>query len=147
MQSPMLVEINQQQLSGFETLLQQGGLPATDIASANWFSLVGWQDAGRLVGAGGIEQCGSQFLLRSVVVAESHWGRGIGKNIVMELQHRAMASDVGTLYLLTGTATGYFSGKLGWRVMERDDAPGDIASSNQFSILCPASATLMELSI
>ena len=141
----MLADINKHQVDEVENLLDIAALPAADIASADWFSLVGWQDAGRIVGAGGLERCGSTLLLRSVVVAQSHQKRGIAADIVVHLQQKAADAGYKDLYLLTETAIAYFSQKLGWQVVKREHAPRDITSSSQFSSLCPDSATLMKL--
>ena len=143
----MLADINRHQVDEVENLLEIAALPAADIASADWFSLVGWQDAGRIVGAGGLERCGSNLLLRSVVVAQSHQKRGIADDIVAHLQQKAADAGYKDLYLLTETAITYFSQKLGWQVVKREHVPRDIASSSQFSSLCPDSATLMKLEL
>ena len=141
----MLADINKHQLDEVENLLDIAALPAADIASADWFSLVGWQDAGRIVGAGGLERCGSMLLLRSVVVAQSHQKRGIAADIVVHLQQKAADAGYKDLYLLTETAIAYFSQKLGWQAVKREHAPRDITSSSQYSSLCQDSATLMKL--
>ena len=141
----MLADINKHQLDEVENLLEIAALPAADIAGADWFSLVGWQDAGRIVGAGGLERCGSNLLLRSVVVVQSHQKRGIAAEIVVHLQQKAADAGYKGLYLLTETAITYFSQKLGWQAVKREHAPRDITSSSQFSSLCPDSATLMKL--
>jgi amino-acid N-acetyltransferase len=100
------------------------------------------EDAGRIVAAAGLEVYGGAALLRSVVVAPSHRGTGLGG----QLSDRAlsMARDLGIhdVYLLTDTAEGFFH-RRGFAVVSRADVPRSVQASVEFATACPASATVM----
>ena len=71
-----------------------------------------------------------------------HRRRGLGRQLVVELQQHAKAAGGRTVFLLTTTAAPFFE-QLGYERVARDAAPGFIAASTQFSELCPGSAQLM----
>ncbi len=81
-------------------------------------------------------------LLRYLVVANAHAGRGIGRQLVSAAESLAATLGCRLVYLLKTTAEAFFE-LLGFRRMERDTAPLEIRQSNEFSSLCPSSATVM----
>ncbi len=85
---------------------------------------------------------GDHALLRSLAVSVDSRSDGIGARLVSE-QERDL-SDVGVIavYLLTGTAEGYFKAH-GYKSINRKDAPTSIRKTKQFSGVCPGSAVLM----
>jgi GNAT superfamily N-acetyltransferase len=85
---------------------------------------------------------GADALIRSVVVLPQARSRGFGILVTEALAREAREANVERLWLLTTSAAPFFE-RLGWRRMERVDAPDAITRSRQFSGLCPASATLM----
>jgi len=93
-------------------------------------------------GFGMIEGEGPDRLLRSVVVPAPHRGTGAGSRLVALLAAEAATLGVERLWLLTTTASEFFA-RLGWVVVPRDAAPAAIRASDQFTSLCPSSATLM----
>ncbi len=122
-------------------LLEQAGLPTSDLAEANpQFAVV--REGGRIVAAGALQTFGSVALMRSVVVARDRRGVGLGRIIVQQLETIARAARVGRLIMLTLTAADFFAHQ-GYRVIERFDAPIDVQASDEFRSLCPASATCM----
>jgi N-acetylglutamate synthase-like GNAT family acetyltransferase len=134
----MLLEIAEGD-SGFADLvsaLDQAGLPTDDLNAApfRYFCRdgVAWGGIGR----------GDDALLRSVVVQPSARGGGHGAAIVEALTAQARADGTRCLWLLTTDSAPFFA-RLGWHQVDRAAAPAPIASSRQFSDLCPASATLM----
>ncbi len=134
----MLLEIahSEPAFADFVAALDQAGLPTDDLNAApfRYFcrDSIAWGGIGR----------GDDALLRSVVVQPSVRGGGHGAAIVKALATQARADGTRRLWLLTTDAAPFFA-RLGWREAERADAPAPIASSRQFSGLCPASATLM----
>jgi amino-acid N-acetyltransferase len=58
----------------------------------------------------------------------------------------ARADGARQLVLLTETAQPFFV-QLGYQVIERDDAPGEVKRSAEFASLCPASAVCMTKSL
>jgi amino-acid N-acetyltransferase len=128
-----------------EALLRANDLPTRDLqASPGTFFVA---EAGeQVVGAGGVEQYGTNGLLRSVVVAKSRRGRGYGRALTGRLERHARAEGVETLYLLTTTAAAFFRAQ-GFETTERADAPAQIQETTEFSELCPSAATCLRKSL
>ena len=97
---------------------------------------------GNLVGTVGLEICAPYGLLRSLAVAQTHRGRGLGVELVQRLENYARTCDIQALYLLTTTADMYFS-KLGYVVVERQEAPNSLQETTEFKSICPDSAVCM----
>lgn len=131
-------------------LLERNGLPAADLGSTPARFYVGYRtdeerddaEAADPVGIGGIERCGSDGLLRSVVVEQSERGAGVGTALCDALEEGAGARGVGALYLLTTTAADFFAGR-GYAEIERTAAPPAIRGTTEFAELCPETATVM----
>ena len=136
--------VNIQASKGTVDILNQAGLPYSDIADIKWLDFIGWRQDSKIVGIAGMEQCGSQALLRSVAIVPQYRSQGIGKKLVAELHDRAQRRSVTECYLLTLDAENYFDKIFDYQIIERLDAPHDIANSSQFTGVCPASATLMK---
>jgi amino-acid N-acetyltransferase len=130
-----------QDLGVIRLLLEQAGLPTSDLSTSKPEFIVLWDD-GRIVAAGALEPFGSAALVRSIVVAGDRRGAGLGRAIVQELEKVARAGRIGSLILLTQTAAEFFAQR-GYRVIERIDVPQDIRESTEFRSLCPATATCM----
>lgn len=126
-------------------LLQSAGLPTTDLNPVLPNFLLAFAD-GQLVGTAGVEVTGEVGLLRSVAVKESFQNYKIAKRLVNDLTKQMRLQWVKELYLITTTAEGYFA-KQGFEKIERDSIPAEIAQSQQFSDLCPSSATIMKKSV
>lgn len=97
---------------------------------------------GRIVGVAGIELHGADGLMRSVAVSPDSRGRNLASRLCAEIERRAEFVGAQRLFLLTGTAESFFV-KRGYRSVDRALAPPAIASSREFSAVCPASAVLM----
>lgn len=95
-----------------------------------------------VVGTAGLEVCGDSVLLRSVAVAPSFRGRGIGHALIDAVRADARKRGVKTLYLLTTTAAAYFS-KRGFSHEAREHAPAALDASAEFQGACPSSAAFM----
>ena len=93
-------------------------------------------------GVVGIELCGADALLRSLGVRTSYRGMGLGARLVAYAEEYARGQGASTVYLLTTTAAGFFTG-LGYAVASRDDAPDGIRSTGEFAEICPASSVFM----
>ena len=102
--------------------------------------------AGVLVGAMGIERYGAYGLLRSAVTAPSWRGRGVGQALTHERIDWARSQRLTALFLLTTTAADFFA-RFGFQPVERPTVPEEIRRSREFSSACPASATVMVLSL
>lgn len=128
-------------LSYVEALLERNGLPFRDVRSKSECFSVGY-DGDVRVGVGGVEPCGPDGLLRSVVVEPSARGKGYGTALCAALEAEALASGVETLYLLTTTAAGFFDA-MGYIEIDRADAPNTVQRTTEFDDLCPAEATCL----
>lgn len=130
-------------LAGMLDLLSAADLPAAGVAEWLPHYFVA-EHGGRLVGAAGLELYETSALLRSVVVAESWRGRGLGGALVGHAIEAARVEGVTDIYLLTETADRYFP-KFGFQRIERADVPAPVRESVEFRELCPASAAVMVL--
>ena len=124
--------------------LAAASLPIDDLDRPA-LRLYAFQEEGTIVGYGGIEGCGTDVLLRSLVVLPAYRRRGFGSAIVTELVAIA-AAGARCAYLLTTDAESYFR-KLGFAEADRADAPAEIRATAQMAKLCPATAVLMRRSL
>jgi amino-acid N-acetyltransferase len=85
---------------------------------------------------------GKTALLRSVVVAPSARGKGLGQKVVQALEGAAREGNAAQLVLLTLTAKSFFE-RQGFRVIDRGSVPDDVQASEEFRSLCPGSAICM----
>jgi len=116
-------------------------MPTSDLNKLNrtfWHL----RSADKVAGYVGLEDHGDAALLRSLVVLPDFKGRGFGARLVARVIEEATVREISTLWLLTKTARPLFE-HLGWQVRDRSDAPPAIAQSDEFTGLCPASATCM----
>ena len=126
-------------------LVSESGLPLDGLAEHLESAIVARIDD-RVVGCAALEIYPDGVLLRSVAVAPSSRGCGIGRQLAqaaLEAARRAGATDV---YLLTTTAERFFS-QIGFSTIERAVAPAGLQTSVEFQSACPASATLMRRSL
>ena len=129
-------------LAPLAALLQANGLPADDLAEPGrrfWRAVT---DDQRTIGFGGFEGTGRDLLLRSVVIDGHHRGKGWGRALAERLLQRAKAEGAARIWLLTIDAADFFR-HLGFRTADRAAAPEVVATSRQFTTLCPASAQLL----
>jgi len=123
-------------------LLETSGLPTEDLRAGRPITFLAASLNGELLGCVGYESSRDVVLLRSLAIQPMSQGRGLGRQLVVELQQHAKAAGGRTVFLLTTTAAPFFE-QLGYERVARDAAPGFIAASTQFSELCPGSAQLM----
>jgi amino-acid N-acetyltransferase len=95
-----------------------------------------------IIGCCGVELHGTDGLLRSLVVAASHRGDGIATALVEHVLSLPEYSHLGSIYLLTTTARGFFP-RFSFEVCPRDQAPAAIRASWEFRTGCPDSAVFM----
>lgn len=140
-----LQQADETTISAVVSLLEQNDLPAGDVRENSDTFYLAFAD-GERVGAGGLEQFGSDGLLRSVVVEHSARGNGFGVAICEEIEKRAERAGVETLYLLTTTVPELFRTH-GYTEIERSAPPPRIQQTTEFDDLCPASAVCFEKSL
>jgi amino-acid N-acetyltransferase len=123
-------------------LLQESSLPLAGVAEHFDSFLVARAGDGSLAGCVGLEIYGDVGLLRSLAVAKTARGAGLGARLVERLFDLARSKGVQSLYLLTTTAEDYFP-RLGFERLPREEASPNLAASEELRGACPASAILM----
>jgi amino-acid N-acetyltransferase len=123
-------------------LLVAAALPHADIDEQLVGHFLAIRLDGEVVGIAGLEPCGRNGLLRSLVVRDTHRRSGLGRRLVTEAERRAAAIGIETLYVLTNTAAAYFR-RFGYSDCPRDAAPPAIRQTREFSSLCPDDAAFL----
>jgi amino-acid N-acetyltransferase len=128
------------ELAGLASFLEAASLPSSDLAEPDrmFFRF----EADSLVGYGGLEGNGADRLLRSIVIHTDRRGQGLGRALVATLEQKARDVAVHRLHLLTTTAAPFFR-TLGYADADRGTAPPAVASSREFTSLCPGSAAYL----
>ena|ERR1044071_406032 len=127
-------------------LLISSDLPTVGVAEALSGFLVA-ESGDAIVGVVGLEACCNAYaLLRSTAVHHEWRGRGLGRQLVERAIAEAEAEGIQALYLLTTTAERYFP-SFGFVRVARDDVPAEVKATEEFTSACPASATVMTLSL
>ncbi|WHA43269.1 arsenic resistance N-acetyltransferase ArsN2 [Agrobacterium larrymoorei] len=127
----------------FKHTLVRAGLPTADLEDEGRSFFRAVTSNGDTVGYCGLEACGGDVLLRSLVVLESFRGRGFGRTLAEATVEKA-GQDVG-VFLATTSAAPIFE-RLGFVPVDRHDVPVAVLSTRQLSGICPSSATIMKLS-
>lgn len=132
-------------LAAIEALLVSNDLPTVGVAEALCGFLVA-EAGGAVIGSVGMEYCGAYGLLRSMAVAPEWRGRGVARRLVERIVAEAEHRGVRALYLLTTTAEAYFP-SFGFHATTRATVPEEIQATGEFQGACPASATVMCLTL
>ena len=134
-------------LDAARSLLAASKLPAVGLEDQFGEQYAVVEQDGRVVAVGGIERYGPRHgLLRSVAVAPSLRGKGLGELIVAERLAWARSVGLQDVYLLTTTADRWFP-RFGFRAISRDDVATDVRGAREFSECCPSSAVVMRLDL
>jgi amino-acid N-acetyltransferase len=123
-------------------LLQDAGLPTSDLRSIQGLQLWVLQTKDALVGVIALERFGSDALLRSLAVVATYRKRGYGHELVARLEQDAQAAGIEQLVLLTETAEPFFR-SLGYVLIDRRCVSEELKQSAEFRSLCPVSAVCM----
>jgi amino-acid N-acetyltransferase len=122
--------------------LSESGLPIEDITTQHLHHFFGCGSGLELEGLVGLELYGDVALLRSLAVASSKRGTGVGSGLVAHAERHARDQGVQSLYLLTTTAEAFFM-RRGYARVPREDAPAAIKTTSEFSGICPTSSAFM----
>jgi amino-acid N-acetyltransferase len=122
-------------------LLEAAGLPLEGAADALALGVVARED-GAIMGAAAVERHGEAGLLRSVVVAETHRGTGVGRELVRAAEALAREAGLRELYLLTETAADWFA-RLGYEAIPRERARAAVGGSVEFTLVCATTGVPM----
>ena len=128
-------------LDAVEGLLSANDLPL-DGVEENLSGFIVAEEAGRVIGAVGLEKFGSIALLRSAVVSNEHRGSGVGRRLVEHILERAEKDGIEELFLLTTTAEDYFP-RFGFTRTTRLAVPPAVKGSAEFRGACPDTALVM----
>ena len=132
-------------LPAMQALLAAENLPQGGVAEGiRHFHVL--DDGRRIIATAGIEPLGPSALLRSVVVAPGCRGQGLARQLTERMVQYTRELGIGSLYLLTMDADGFFA-ELGFRRVSRDEAPEEIQHCQQYREQCPDSAVLMRRAV
>ncbi len=96
-----------------------------------------------IVGSATLEVYGHSALLRSLAVAPSAQGQGLGRKLTHDILDLAQQWQIQRVYLLTETAADFFP-KFGFSVITREEVDPAVKQSVEFRGACPLNATVME---
>jgi amino-acid N-acetyltransferase len=128
-------------LAAILDLLASHRLPQAEVERHLGTALV-VREGGRVAGCAVLEPYDTVGLLRSVAVAQSQRGLGVGIRLTEAAVALAQARGIKALYLLTETAAGFFP-RFGFRPVSRDEVAPAVRQSIEFTRACPASALAM----
>jgi amino-acid N-acetyltransferase len=128
--------------SAVKQLLSESSLPISDITTQHLQHFFGCGSGPELEGVVGLELFSEVALLRSLAVASSMRGTGVGSSLVAHAERHARDQGVQSLYLLTTTAEAFFM-RRGYARVPREDAPAAIKTTSEFSGICPTSSAFM----
>ena len=137
-------EINQNNFSKAIALLKSNSLPTEDITDATKVFVS--TEGDEVIGTIGIELYDNLGLLRSLAVNNAYRGKGTGKNLVAFIEAFAKNNYINELFILTTTASEFFSG-LSYEQIKREHTPTAIKQSTEFTATCPSSAIVMKKSL
>ena len=123
-------------------LLSAEKLPTSDLP-ATLKNFLAMAENDELIGVSGLETYGKYGLLRSLAVRSDYRNRSIAGKLVEQIENIAAAEGLKAIFLLTETASDYFSRK-GYRIITRTEIPFEVQQSSEFSHLCPQSAIAMK---
>jgi amino-acid N-acetyltransferase len=126
-------------------LLEECNLPKEELATHLSTTLVA-RKGKEIVGCSALELHQEFALLRSVAVKASFRKRGLALNLTRAALDLAKHYQVTNVYLLTETASAFFS-KVGFIPIRRSDVPENIQRSTEFTTLCPDTAAVMAISL
>jgi amino-acid N-acetyltransferase len=123
-------------------LLEGAGLPASDLTAAHMDHFFYCGPAAAPEGIVGIELCGVDALLRSLVVSSDLRATGRGSALVSRAEGYVRENGARAVYLLTTTAERFFRSR-GYVPTPRETAPPAIRVTREFAALCPASSAFL----
>ena len=135
----------QRHLIPYFALLAEARLPTAGLDDYLDHARIARSDR-EVIGGATIELYETAGLLRSVVVAPSWRGRGVGHALTEAVLDIARGRELPAVYLLTLTAETFFAAR-GFERVERAEVPTVLGSSAELRGACPASAVVMRLEL
>lgn len=133
MADPLIRPARIEDVRPLKSLLRGYGLPRSDLGRYLDHFLVA-EGAGGLVGSAGLEVYGRAAVLRSVAVAPSLRGSGLGSRLTEAALDLARRLGVQRVYLFTADAASFFE-RFGFRAMHLDEVDPAIAPSREFLLV------------
>jgi len=123
-------------------LLEAAGLPVSDLTDVymEHFFYVG--PASAPIGLVGVQMCGVDALLRSLVVIPERRSAGLGQTLVAHAESHARGQGARAIYCLTTTAEAFLR-RRGYVDLDCDCAPAAVRETREFSAICPAGSALL----
>ncbi len=131
----------QEDLNNIYNLLRENGLTVADLVLNKVKIMVATRED-TIIGCIGLEEYGTEGLLRSFAVLKEFRKKGIGDKLFRSLLKYCSQNGVNTLHLLTETSENYFN-KKGFILTNRNQAPDPIKSTSEFADLCPSTCAYM----
>ena len=122
-------------------LLEECSLPKENLATHLSTAIVALNRL-EIAGCSALELYQESALLRSVAVKPSYRNRGLGRQLTEAALNLAIQHNVSDVYLLTETASMFFS-RFGFESIPRTKVPMNVQQSIEFTTLCPDTATVM----
>lgn len=122
-------------------LLNAADLPEAGLANHLDTALVA-RSGDTIVGSAALEIYGAAALLRSVAVAPTRRGQGVGRLLTAAALELARCRAITQIYLLTTTAETYFPA-FGFTPISRAEVDPQVQQSVEFTSACPASAAVL----
>ena len=123
-------------------LLGECELPYSDIVPGNQNFVVAEID-NTLIGCAGFEVYQENGLFRSLAVSPDYRNLKIAHFLIEKSLLLGQEQGIQEFYLLTTTAGSFFD-KLGWEVINRNQVPGKIENTSEFTSICPSAAICMK---
>jgi amino-acid N-acetyltransferase len=136
-----IVPASQNNFSSAIELLKENNLPTEDINPATELFVL--EENNCVLGTVAVEHNADTALLRSLAVSKDKRNNGLGEKLVSFIEERLAKNGIQEIYLLTTTASEFFT-KRGYEKMNRNDAAPFIKSTAEFSSLCSSSAIVMK---
>jgi len=127
---------------GVKRLLKASQLNSSDLTPEHLRHFFGLGTKEEPEGIVGMEVFNTVALLRSLAVASSRRGAGLGSKLLAHAEDYARNLGIKSIYLLTNTAELFFKHR-GYQSAARDDAPSAIRETKEFSEICPVSSVFM----
>jgi amino-acid N-acetyltransferase len=128
--------------TGAVRLLESAGLPASDLTDAYMDHFFYSGSANSPEAIVGVQLCGADALLRSLVVNRDLRAQGLGSRLFAHAETYARDRGARVIYLLTTTAEAFFRSR-GYVAMPRESAPPAIRATTEFAALCPATSAFL----
>ena len=133
--------VDEDDLQALRGLLRDAGLP-DDVGEHRSTLVAVARDGAEVIGGVAVEVYDGHGLLRSLVVDPRFRSSGIGTGLVAAAEAAAGSHGLSGLSMLTETAAGFFL-RLGYVAVARDELPGPVQESSEFTRLCPETAAAM----